>query len=172
MIPDSYGYKRIPAFWFTLNLPFNYLYEIHRFQNATEQISKDREPSEPAAVLNSESIDCLDPVAKDAMEKRCNWVLKNPDIVVMLHVIRVEIIVNYVMKNIVPPNEAKPFLYWLRFEFGQSGNPHAHGLTYVAGNPEFDLVVKTQEALEEAIRRDHPDAVSYTHLTLPTTLNV
>ena len=65
----------------------------------------------------------------------------------MLHVIRVEIIVNYVMKHIVPPNDAKPFLYWLRFEFGQSGNPHAHGLTYVDGNPEFDLVVKSQEAL-------------------------
>ena len=58
----------------------------------------------------------------------------------------------------MPPNDAKPFLYWLRFEFGQSGNPHAHGLTYVDGNPEFDLVVKTQEALKEAIQRDHPDA--------------
>ena len=31
-IPDEFGYGRIPAFWFTLNLPFNYLYEIHRFQ--------------------------------------------------------------------------------------------------------------------------------------------
>ena len=50
-----------------------------------------------------------------------------------------------------------PFLYWLRFEFGQSGNPHAHGLTYVAGNPEFDLVVKSKEALEELIKQDHPD---------------
>ena len=91
------------------------------------------------------------------MEKRCNWVLNNPDIVVLLHVIRVEVIVNYVMKHIVPADELQPFLYWLRFEFGQSGNPHAHGLTYVAGNPEFDLVVKSQEALEELIKRDHPD---------------
>ena len=75
----------------------------------------------------------------------------------MLHVIRVEIIVNYVMKNVVPQSEDKPFQFWLRFEFGQSGNPHAHGLTYVPGNPEFDLVVKNQEALDEAIRRNHPD---------------
>ena len=96
-------------------------------------------------------------MAKEATEKRCNWVLNNPDIVVMLHVIRVEMIVNYVMKHIVPPSEEKPFQYWLRFEFGQSGNPHAHGLTYVAGNPEFDLVVKTQEALDEALKNDHPD---------------
>ena len=29
-IPDAFGYGGIPAFWFTLNLPFNYLYEIHR----------------------------------------------------------------------------------------------------------------------------------------------
>ena len=32
LIKDPYGYNRIPAFCFTLNLPFNYLYEIHRFQ--------------------------------------------------------------------------------------------------------------------------------------------
>ena len=61
------------------------------------------------------------------------------------------------MKHIVPADELQPFLYWLRFEFGQSGNPHAHGLTYVAGNPEFDLVVKSKEALEELIKQDHPD---------------
>ena len=91
------------------------------------------------------------------MEKRCNWVLSNPDIVLLLHVIRVEILVNYVMQHIVPPDEAKPFQYWLRFEFGQGGNPHAHGLTYVPGNPEFDLVVENMEALNAAKAADHPD---------------
>ena len=45
----------------------------------------------------------------------------------------------------------------MRFEFGQSGNPHAHGLTYVADNLELDLVVKNQEALDAAIKNDHPD---------------
>ena len=64
---------------------------------------------------------------------------------------------NYVSRHVVPPICEKQFQYWLRFEFGQSGNPHAHGLTYVAGNPEFDLVVRGKEALEEALKSDHPD---------------
>ena len=28
---DDYGLGRIPAFWFTLNCPYNYLHELHRF---------------------------------------------------------------------------------------------------------------------------------------------
>ena len=35
-IDNHYGVPRIPAFWFTLNLPFNYLQEIHRFKQATQ----------------------------------------------------------------------------------------------------------------------------------------
>ena len=31
IVDDDFGYGRIPAFWFTLHLPYNYLYEIHRF---------------------------------------------------------------------------------------------------------------------------------------------
>ena len=30
----------------------------------------------------------------------------------------------------------------MRFEFGTNGNPHAHGVAYVPGNPEFDYIVK------------------------------
>ena len=84
------------------------------------------------------------------MSDRCNWVLDNPDIVVTLHAIRVELLVRCVMSHVVPEDELEPFLYWLRFEFGQNGNPHAHGVAYVAGNPEFDLIVKdaaTRDAL-------------------------
>ena len=73
------------------------------------------------------------------MEKRCAWVTTNPDIVVTLRAIRVELLLHYVRQHIVPLDDASPFLYWLRFEFGQSGNPHAHGLSYVPGNPEVDL---------------------------------
>ena len=54
-------------------------------------------------------VDCLDSVSTDAMSKRCNWVLNNPDIVVMLHAIRVELLVRNVMPYIVPPDEANPF---------------------------------------------------------------
>ena len=34
---DPFGYGRNPAFWFTLNYPYNYLFELHRFQNVTRE---------------------------------------------------------------------------------------------------------------------------------------
>ena len=33
---DTYGYGRIPAFWYTLNFPYNYLWEVHRFHHAIQ----------------------------------------------------------------------------------------------------------------------------------------
>ena len=62
----------------------------------------------------------------------------NADIVVFMHALRVELLVELVMKYMVEPNDAEPFFYWLRFEFGASGNPHARGLNYVHGNPSFE----------------------------------
>ena len=59
-----------------------------------------------------------------------------------MHALRVELLVNYVMRNVVPEEAAWPFLYWLRFEFGASGNPHAHGVNYVARNPAFETIVE------------------------------
>ena len=90
------------------------------------------------------------------MTMRCDWVLDNPDIVVTLHAIRVEIIVRTVMAHIVPEDDIQRFLYWLRFEFGTNGNPHAHGVAFVPRNPDFDCLAP----------------VSYTHLTLPTICSV
>ena len=123
MIADHYGYNRIPAFWFTLNLPFNYLYEIHRFQRATDQINRERVSCESIEDTTSEEVDCLDSVSKEAMEKRCNWVLNNPDIVVLLHVIRVEVIVNYVMKHIVPADELQSFCIGYASSLGKAEIP-------------------------------------------------
>ena len=34
---DALGQGRIPAFWYTLNLPYNYLFDIHRFRDAVER---------------------------------------------------------------------------------------------------------------------------------------
>ena len=51
-----------------------------------------------------------------------------------------------VMSQVVTDN-GDPFLYWLCFEWGQNGNPHADGLCYVSGNPHFDSVVKSMEEI-------------------------
>ena len=77
----------------------------------------------------------------------------------MIHAIRVELIVRYLMSEIVPPEEREPFLYWLRFEWGHGGNPHAHGKCYVPKNPDFDAVVKDEATLRALFAeiKDHPD---------------
>ena len=65
---DEYGYGRNPAFWFTLNCPYNYLHEIHRFQG---------------------NLTCLDPTTAEAKRMRFQWCLDNPYIVCFLHAVRV-----------------------------------------------------------------------------------
>ena len=68
LIEDTYGYNRIPAFWFTLNLPFNYLYEIQRFQQATLEINNARLAPEELEDVDAGDVDCLDPMSEEAME--------------------------------------------------------------------------------------------------------
>ena len=114
---DTHGYGRIPAFWFTLNCPYNYLYEIHRFQD---------------------NADSLRPGDVESRRMRYQWCVDNPDIVTFLHALRTELLVRLVMPALVPHSAAKPFQYWVRFEEGFGGNPHAHGLVYVDGNPSLD----------------------------------
>ena len=121
-VDDVWGLRRIPAFWFTLNLPYNHLNELHRFRDATAACTTSfakQTLSTPELVpsCNTETLPLL--------QDRCEWVLHHPDLVVQLHALRVEILVRDVMAHIIP--------YWLRFEFGKNGNPHAHGQCYVSG---------------------------------------
>ena len=89
---------------------------------------------------------------------REEWTKTHPDIVVFMHALRVEMIVQYVMRHIVPETEAEPFHYWLRFEFGSNtGNPHTHGMSYVPGNPHFECVVADEDAKKKLLDRNHPD---------------
>mgnify|MGYP003319568729 FL=1 len=95
---------------------------------------------------------------RDSHALREQWTKDNPEIAVFMHALRVELLVQYVMRRIVPETEAEPFLYWLRFEFGSNtGNPHAHGMNYVSGNPNFECVVADKEAKEKLLKRNHPD---------------
>ena len=75
-----------------------------------------------------------------------------------LHAVRVELLVRDVMPNIFTPSDLEPFLYWLRFEWGTNGNPHAHGLAYVSGNPYFEQVLR-DEVHREALRARGRDDV-------------
>ena len=86
------------------------------------------------------------------MQQRCEWALNNADIVAFMHALRVELLVTQVMCHVADPVPGEPFQYWLRYEFGHSGNPHAHGKCYVGNNPRFDQVVK-DEAMRDALRK-------------------
>ena len=148
-ITDRFGYGRTPGFWFTLNFPFNHVHEVHRFHKATADIVQRLAPMEEVATSTSGLLD---------VNRRCLWVRSNPDLVCFIHALRVELIVTYVMCDIVPPDAAKPFHYWLAFEWGTSGNPHAHGKAYVANNPSFENVVQDEETREQLIQAGHADA--------------
>ena len=149
---DRWGYNRTRAFWFTLNFPYNHTFELHRFHEAV-------------SILNGQNLveDFHEKRGPDQLlEKtaRYHWVLDNPDLVAVMHAIRVELTVRYVMHNVVPSDETDPFLYWLRFEWGSNGNPHAHGQIYVKGNPSFEHVAKDAETRAQLIEAGYPDAYS------------
>ena len=156
---DAYGYGRIPAFWYTLNLPYNYLFEIHRFHQAVEECTNSMFPPSDANMdIEASFIDPpqLDSVSREAKDLRCDWVLNNPDIVAFLHAVRVELNVRLVLPHIVPPEEEQPFHYWLRFEWGSSGNPHVHGQGWVPNNPVFDKVFRDEDA-RQTYEEEHID---------------
>ena len=85
---------------------------------------------------------------------------ENPDIPTIMHAIRVELTVRHVMSAVVPSTEMEPFLYWLRFEWGKSGNPHAHGQCWASGNPALDRVFK-DEAARHAYELEHPNETTH-----------
>ena len=147
---DEFGYGRNPAFWFTLNYPYNYVFELHRLQEATRVLQVNTKPD--IWTHNCCKAD------RDGMDARFHWTADNADLVVLMHAIRVELNVRYVMSHIVPCQQERDFQYWLRFEFGSNGNPHAHGLNYVRGNPSFESVVADEEMRQKLVESGHHEA--------------
>ena len=135
-VADRWGYGRSTAFLQTLNVACNHAYDLHCFHHATMAIKeRDEEPWTPEALDNT----------TEARRFRCDWVANHADIVAAVHVFRVELQVRYVMRDIIPCAPEEPFLFWFRVEWGVNGNPHAHGQSYVSGNPTFECVVHDEE---------------------------
>ena len=142
-----------------MNLPYNHLHEIHRFAQATDEAKKyaeGRDEDDAAAHTFLPP-----PDLREEQARRFRWAQDNADIVVFLHALRVELLVEMVMKYLVPETDAAPFQYWLRFEFGSSGNPHAHGLNYVHGNPAFECVVEDAAQKEQLKKSQYPGAEDF-----------
>ena len=147
---DAFGYGRNPAFWFTLNFPYNYAFELHRMQEATRELQRHTRPDHWTHFFQR--------ATKQAMDARFQWTADNSDLVVLLHAIRVELNVRHVMSEIVEKQFLSDYQFWLRFEFGDGGNPHAHGLNYATGNPSFESVVADEEMREQLIEAGHHEA--------------
>ena len=148
---DRWGYNRTPAFWFTLNFPYNHTFELHRFHEAVERAKDDE-------LLESEDTTPSHDAPYPDIETRARWVLDNPDIVAFVHALRVEVNVRYVMAHVVHATEEQPFLYWLRYEWGSNGNPHAHGQAYVANTPNFECIIPDAETKQRLIELGYPKA--------------
>ena len=101
-----------------MNFAFNHAYELHRF-------------AEAVALAQAGGTDIGDTTvfAKDARSRRAHCAVDNADILAFLHVLRVELLVRYVMSDVVSCSPGSPFQYWLRFEWGVGGNPHTHGMS-------------------------------------------
>jgi len=168
---DHLGCGRTPAFWFTLNVPYNALHEIHRFHEAAATLAHSAEHAVDLDAVGSADVRASDATAAPDLPTAahsavglrrlrslgCAWVRENPDIVAFVHALRVELQVRLLMSEVVPPEPQAPFQFWLRFEYGANGNPHAHGLCYVPKNPAFESVVAdadTRETLLQSGRRD------------------
>ena len=164
-VNDRFGYPRIPSFWYTLNLPFTYLFEIHRFWQAVEMLKDNFRGNESEEVDDQEvSPEKVLRWSHEQRSERFEWVLENCDIVSLIHAVRVELIITQVMKLVIPPDNRFLFHHWARFEFGSSGNPHAHGINFVPNNPEFECV-KDEEAKQALIEKGHPNPEIVEHGT-------
>ena len=103
----------------------------------------------------------LDPASRDVHAGREAWSKDHADIVVFIHALKVELTVQHIMRLVVHETGYEPFQYWLRFEFGTStGNPHAHGMAYAAGNPHFDSVVADEETRQRLLSAKSTSRIS------------
>ena len=160
---DRLGCGRTPAFWFTLNAPYNSLRDIHRFHASVRALTLGSEATAPLAMSGSEAagVGAASAFARDVRRRRAAgvaWVRENPDIVAFVHALRVELQVRLLMSHVVPPEPQAPFQFWFRFEYGSNGNPHAHGLCYVPRNPAFECVVADDAARDRMLRDGRRDA--------------
>ena len=69
-LPDEYGYGRIPGFWFTLNLPYNYLYDIHRFHRAVREAATEGAGTDGAV---DPLVDALCAESREAVDVLVLW---------------------------------------------------------------------------------------------------
>ena len=112
------------------------------------QQSGHAKPSPPAATISEKELqndlqvrDTI--MSRDCMQDRCRFVLDNADLVSIVHAIRVELILREVIPSLVPKEDAEPFMFWSRFEWGSgSANPHLHGQCWVPANPHLDKTFK------------------------------
>ena len=92
-VGDSVGLGRIPSKWWTLNCPYNYVYDIHRLN--------------VDAARGAEAL-----VSQDAKlrQVRYDFVRDAPDVAAYQIALRTELNMKIVMPAVIPPSEGRPLL--------------------------------------------------------------
>ena len=62
------------------------------------------------------------------------------DIAAFMVALRTELHMRMVMPTVLPHSDKEPYKAMARFEVGGGGNPHYHGFSVGAGNPELKRV--------------------------------
>ena len=119
-VGDSVGLGRIPSKWWTLNCPYNYVYDIHR-------LNVDAPKGAEALVSQDEKL----------RQVRYDFIRDAPDVASFQIALRTELNMKIVMPAVVPHSEKYPYLSMARYENGKNGNPHFHGVSVGAENPRM-----------------------------------
>ncbi len=119
-VADSVGLGRIPSKWWTLNRPYNYVYDIHR-------LNVDATKGAEALVSQDEKL----------RQVRYDFIRDAPDVASFQIAFRTELNMKIVMPSVVPHSERHPYLSMSRYENGKNGDPHFHGVSVGAENPRM-----------------------------------
>ena len=96
-VEDSIGLGRIPSQWFTLNCPYNSVYEIHRLNVEAEGAN--------------EALTSRDAVSRQV---RYDFIRDSPDVAAMMMSLRAELTAKIVMPTCVTHSDNTPFLTMMR----------------------------------------------------------
>jgi hypothetical protein len=136
-VDDSVGFGRIPTTWWTLNMRYNFDYELHRL-NVGASMARE--------------VVCKNDAA--SRHVRFDFVRDAPDLATYMHALRAELLMKMVMPTVVGSGVDAPFLAMARMETGPGGNPHWHGMAYGRKGPSMDGVVKGPRSTSSAEAKD------------------
>ncbi len=147
ILHDEVGLFRRGTLWWTLNVKYYLVHDIHRFSTPTSAVVPVILRSDAAAtapvtddnvqVFGAEPITWSNAISTS--QTRNLFLRDNPDIASYIFALRAELTMRIVMPTIVPHSHDAKFICMARFEEGNYCSPHCHGLSYVSDHPTIGI---------------------------------